>query len=177
MVNKDTYIEIKNNSSWTHAIWLPGVSRTIDTIIWNSSYSVWVPEIDKQHQEILKLIDDIVSIDADTGKVIVSDIIKRLSDYVIMHLKKEELFLQYIWYSDINRHVLEHRKFTQQFNSIALQLIYGYSSKHKDLLVNFLKKWWNHHILIEDMKYKNYIEENNLNGIRLYSQVQNKKGL
>ncbi len=127
------------------------------SIAWKSSYSVNHPKIDKQHQNIFKLIDDIPDfLDVE----LIKECIMKLYDYTGIHFSDEERMMQKIGYPELKNH--------QQLHFNLISKLAGFS---KDGFVNqaslidfkeFTNNWLIEHILQEDMKYRDFVNENKI---------------
>jgi hemerythrin len=62
---------------------------------WNNRYSVHVDEIDKQHQKLINLINEMYdAMQAGKGREIIGTVIDEFVDYTVYHFNTEERFLQ-----------------------------------------------------------------------------------
>jgi len=62
-------------------------------ISWNDNLSVHVGEIDRQHQQLIKMINDLDdAMKQGKGKEVLGKIVKGLSDYTAYHFSTEERF-------------------------------------------------------------------------------------
>lgn len=147
-----------------------GEAHGIHDCVWNEAYSVGVSQIDRQHQVMRTIIDELHLIDDDSKKI--DEFLARLFNYSMIHLRQEELFLRRINYPDLDVHLAWHGVFTDQFNHIDMMFTSNHRSLDKNRLMVFLLKWWNNHILITDMKYAEYLRENNIDGSNLFKLSQ-----
>lgn len=124
---------------------------------WNDSYSINVPEIDKQHRRLFDIYDrlsDMLNYGVTTDYFDVRNIITELVDYTKYHFETEEDFMRDIGYKGFDNHVKEHKLFVKKISDFTL------ACKYKNpLLVNnmvlFIKKWLISHILQSDSELKN----------------------
>lgn len=124
---------------------------------WNDSLSVGIPEIDKEHQNFISLINGLNLAIADRMEL--SEIRKRmqliLDDWNVHFAHEEALFKQW-HYPDADQHAKRHEQVTRQLNAILAgfsEKSLGYEGiavglKVKEMLIN--------HMLNEDMKYRDY---------------------
>jgi hemerythrin len=81
-------------------------------IKWNENLAVGVEEIDSQHRELFKRINDLLSaMSTGKGKLEIEKIIMFLEDYVVFHFGSEEKTMVINGYPDI----ASHRKLHQEF--------------------------------------------------------------
>lgn len=81
-----------------------------------------------------------------------------ISDYSRYHLEYEESLLQEINYSEFTEHKALHFEYLEKTKEYSLKSYSSNSEVTSEILV-FLKKWWLNHILVEDMKYKEFIKK------------------
>ena len=120
-------------------------------ISWNNNMSVKVAEIDKQHQKLVDMINDIHdAMRQRKAKDILGDIIAGLGDYAVKHFTHEEKYFARFNYPDSAAHKKEHDDFfkTQQKGSILIETLisiillglivigsfYSYSLVHQRIL-------------------------------------------
>ena len=119
---------------------------------WNSTYSVGIDYIDKQHQLIFKLVNDLH--DA-IGKLDANELIGRtlieLVDYSKVHFADEEKYMRDIGYPDLNNHINMHKKFNEEIIFMLNKLRHDDPLSVRQLYA-FLQNWLVQHIKIEDKK-------------------------
>ncbi len=132
-------------------------------IEWTDEYSVGHSELDRQHQHILHLINQIVErlnggdlADSGLAKDVMS-MLMRLYEVGQQHFYFEEIYLSRSDYPDIKAQQSSHSLYTDK----VLQLMSeGVSdTENQKELIGFLLEWWNNHILVEDMAYKGHLKE------------------
>lgn len=130
----------------------------MNTSIWIDSFSVGDEILDKHHQIILESIYELnehkdISINSELVTNILNDVYK----YVQVHLECEERLLEKLDYPDLE----EHNKYHLEYHESIMEILIK-ATEHKEKtvfeLLNFLMHWWKDHILVEDMKYKAFIE-------------------
>lgn len=131
---------------------------------WTEKMSVGVPELDADHKELVRVINQLgeSSEDADRGGA-VRQCLFALLRYAEYHFAREEKVLAACHYPEAREHKLEHRDFVARVNQMHRR--YDESPEEAATVVNsellaFLRDWLNHHILIEDMAYRAHAERN-----------------
>ncbi len=128
-------------------------------ITWSEIYSVNIEEIDKQHKQLIDIINKLFNAFSEgTAEAIIPEIIEELTDYTQSHFKtEEELFVKYN-YPDTKKHKDEHSEFinkveiwTKNYNNNLSNIPYE--------LMDYLKKWLLQHILKEDKAYSKFLNE------------------
>lgn len=132
--------------------------KQIKPIIWNNSYSVGNPHIDRQHKILLSLTNDLLEgIKENKGTEIISDILSGAMDYTQTHFTYEEIILKHSKYPGYETQRVLHEEFQSEINSIIEK--YKKGAFDGLLLLDFLRKWWSHHICKEDKQYESYIKD------------------
>lgn len=127
------------------------------TLGWNLSYAVNHPKIDKQHQGLFKMIEDIPN---NLDSKIVNEYIMKLYDYTGTHFAEEEKVLKSIGYPELRNHQKLHVDLVTKLTDFSKN---GFANPAalQDFKA-FVTNWLVEHILQEDMKYKEYAIENNI---------------
>jgi hemerythrin-like metal-binding protein len=131
-------------------------------VIWDESLSVGIKKIDKQHQELVKIINCLVeNEDASGHSEPIAHVLDRMTQYAVYHFETEEaLMLQYN-YPEYESHRDDHTQFKMKTAKFCLDALQGKETLPDELL-SYLRNWLTHHILKADMKYKPYFLERGL---------------
>jgi hemerythrin-like metal-binding protein len=120
---------------------------------WSNAYSVGIPQIDTQHQGLVRLINDLHNAMASgEGKQALGKILDELVRYTEVHFGYEEYVLREKLYSKLAAHHSEHQKLTRQ----VIELRDRYRASKLALTVEvmqFLKNWLAGHIQVHDLDY------------------------
>jgi len=125
-------------------------------ISWSERYSVGNTKIDNQHKNLVKLINDLFNINKKNIKI--DEILNNLITFAIVHFNEEESMFIKINYPNAEEHIQEHLNFIHKVNQFKQQFDQNNTLLSEDLIV-FLQHWLFNHILVEDKKYKKYIED------------------
>lgn len=137
-------------------------------IIWDESYNIGVPSIDTQHQEIIRMINKLISeknatVDSET----ISETLSGMTKYAEYHFKTEEDFMLEINFPDFKNHKKQHIGYRKKTFSFCLDTMVHKDSIPADIHI-FLKEWWINHILESDMKIKEFLQsKKNLEGQKI----------
>lgn len=130
---------------------------------WDDKYSVGVQSIDNQHKEIFDILSKLLNaMKMGQGNDVTTQIILELDRYAVIHFQKEEFFFKRFNYQGSAEHIIEHQDFTKKVAILKPDLKSGKMTVSFELL-NFLKDWIDHHILVID---KQYSECFRLNGLK-----------
>jgi len=131
-------------------------------IQWDGTFSVNVAEIDKQHQKLVELINNLnEAMKQGKGKDILANIIGELFAYAGDHFATEEKYFDRFGYPAAASHKLEHVDFVKKVSEFKD----GFNSGQLALTIevmNFLKDWLKNHILGIDKKYGPFFNEKGL---------------
>jgi len=131
-------------------------------IQWDSTFSVNVAEIDKQHQKLIEFINNLNdAMKQGKGKDVLANIINELSNYATSHFAFEEGYFDKFGYPAAASHKLDHSNFVKKVSEFKN----GFDSGQVALTVtvmNFLKDWLKNHIQGIDKKYSSFFNDKGL---------------
>ena len=131
-------------------------------IQWHDNLSVNVAEIDRQHQQLIEMINELhAAMSQGKGREAVGSIISRLVGYATTHFQTEEKYFEKFGYPDTPAHKQEHTDFS---NKVA-EFREGFASGKMRLsieVMNFLSDWLKHHIQVVDKEYAPFFNQNGL---------------
>jgi len=128
-------------------------------IAWKNEFSVGVEELDRQHKQIIEVINSLI----DKPRIFfrsqnVSAALIDLTNYVSEHFLLEERLLQENGYPTLIEHSKKHTLYSKRVTEFCKESLDRKNEVPNELLI-FLTDWWSNHILHEDMKYKAFFEE------------------
>jgi len=131
--------------------------------VWTPEYSVNVAEIDEQHKEFIKIVNDLLDLgdkESFTDEEALAKVSK-LGDYAFYHLSTEEDLFATTNYPDAPEHVAVHDKFRQQVKDFENEIRDKNNDKKISLgrIAVFAGNWLLNHILIMDKKYSEFFNE------------------
>ncbi len=130
---------------------------------WNESLSMFIPEIDAEHQRFIRLVNELN--EAIARRMEMEEIKKRMrsimNDAAVHFAHEESLFRQWS-YPQAGEHANKHAQIVQALHGIMAAFEHGgldcewieAGLKVKQALIE--------HLLTEDMKYRDYFCRNNL---------------
>jgi hemerythrin len=126
-------------------------------ITWDQTYSVRVKRIDEQHQKLFALINELhEAMREGKGQAIVQDTLRRLAAYTVTHFRAEEELLRKANFPGLAEHHAEHQEYVARVNQFGEDLKAGRNTSSVAVL-QFLKHWWEEHILRTDRSYSAYV--------------------
>jgi len=121
----------------------------MDQIVWTEKFSVGIPEIDEQHQQLIGMINSL-AVHHDLANIF--DAIMDMYSYASEHFSYEEQMMQRCGYKALGGHRLAHKSFIEKTTELAGQ-DYSKGDHNLDLFV-YLCDWLIDHILTMDMAYR-----------------------
>lgn len=128
---------------------------SIDIFPWNDNFNIGILKIDKQHQILVDLLNQLANqVAFDTDPQEVDDILQRLLSYACLHFKSEEaIWQQYLAEDSLE---IEHRKDHESFVGSIKKLKQNPHKKPLDNIIedilSFLSNWLATHILEDDRR-------------------------
>ena len=127
-------------------------------IQWNDRFSVGVPSLDRQHRQLIDIVNELHdAMTAGRGQDVIRTLLDRLSSYAKTHLETEEKMLQAYAYPGFAAHKAQHEAYLKRVRDLQAQSCQGRLTMTLTLM-NFLKDWWSNHILHADMEYAPFLK-------------------
>ncbi|CAK7076846.1 bacteriohemerythrin [Tissierella sp. P1] len=128
---------------------------------WKDDFSVNIEKINEQHKELFKMGTELYNLVSAKDGVDRYDeimtVIHRLAEYTIEHFTYEEELMKIHGYKDFDNHKKQHDAFVAKIQSIKADDVDVKQRKIGMDLIVFIANWIENHILVTDMKYKNYL--------------------
>ncbi|MBR9825899.1 MAG: hemerythrin family protein [Alphaproteobacteria bacterium] len=120
---------------------------------WDSSLDVGVADMNREHQQILDLMNKIYDAReaGQTGASVIA-LVDRLAQVTIDHFRDEETYMEKTGYAGLASHKLIHKDLLEKFTGFADE-IKASGGTVPDRFLTFLKLWLSAHIRGIDMKY------------------------
>jgi hemerythrin len=130
---------------------------------WKEGFSVNVQNIDDQHKELFRLGTELYTLVSSKDGIDHYDeimkVIDSLAKYTVYHFEYEEGVMRDNNYIELEEHKKQHDAFVAKINSIKSEDVDMRQRKIGMDLIVFIANWIEKHILITDMKYKEYLNE------------------
>jgi hemerythrin len=122
-------------------------------IQWNENLSVHVPELDRQHQRLIDLINKLhAAMVQGKGAELLRPLLDEVLQYTVTHFDAEEKYMQQVKYPDFATHRAEHEQLKRKARELVSSLENG-SARLSVPTMNFLRDWLTNHIQRVDRKY------------------------
>lgn len=126
-------------------------------LTWDEKYCVEIAEIDRQHQNLFALLDELYGAMQDgQAAEVVGKVLDRVIDYTVDHFAYEEKLMRDAGYPDDAAHRAEHAELAEQAKELARRL----RARQGDVpmaTLKFLCDWLGRHILGTDKKYAPFL--------------------
>jgi len=135
----------------------------MSVIQWNESFHVGIEHLDNQHRKLVEMINELhTAMKKGEGKMIIQDILDKMTHYTLDHFKSEEvLFDQYV-YPETGTHKQEHKAFVEKVANFKTKFDKGDIFLSIEVIM-FLQEWLINHIKGSDKKYTSFL---NSKGVR-----------
>ena len=106
---------------------------------WNETFSVGVEEIDSQHKQLIKMVNEFYD-NLNHEREAFGRLLKSLVDYASYHFSTEEKYMDTFGYQDADIHKKEHEIFTKK--ALDVKKLFEEGSLVISLeITNFIKEW------------------------------------
>ncbi|AZO96198.1 bacteriohemerythrin [Halocella sp. SP3-1] len=131
---------------------------------WKDSYSVGIEEIDKQHENLLGIGEELVYVMENTTKGLdqydeIKRLLKELYDYTVYHFTAEEKLMKKYDFIDLPSHQFQHKLFVKKIEEIDLDEFDNDQIDSTFKIMEFLSNWITNHILKIDPQYSKVLRE------------------
>jgi hemerythrin len=126
---------------------------------WSEAYSVGHPDIDRQHQKLFQLAEQLhAAMTAGKGKQCLSTTLNNLVAYTKRHFADEEILMQSSRYPFYRQHKAEHQGLTDRVVQFQRTFEADQAPVTVELL-QFLSNWLTHHIGTVDRKVADFLKQ------------------
>ena len=119
---------------------------------WKQKYSLKIPELDKQHKEIIALVRDLsrlCAIDDKESYETFKIMLFSAAQYFRYHFFEEELLMQEKCYPEYPEHKEKHDKMLQKLNEMINNI--GKDEKiNIKIITDYLRGWFTEHFVTSD---------------------------
>jgi hemerythrin len=132
----------------------------MEPVQWSEKFNVGVRELDQQHQQLIKLLNILISTQGtiNTRSEMISDTLLAMTRYAQVHFKAEERLMEAYGYPGLEKQKIQHRDFRKKTVAFSTATYYGIDHIPEAML-EYLVDWWVHHILEDDMAYRSYFKD------------------
>jgi len=124
---------------------------------WNDMYSLEHPQIDREHQALFAMAEQLHQAMLDgSGATVLRDLLAKLINYTQVHFSHEEALMRQNAYPGMAAHVAEHRQLAEQVVDLQKKYAAGKLTISMETM-HFLRDWLDHHIRRSDQRVAQHI--------------------
>jgi hemerythrin-like metal-binding protein len=128
-------------------------------IKWRESYNVNIDKIDKQHQKLIEILNNMYdAMSEGKSQEIMKNIIHELTEYTVYHFATEEGYMSVHHFPEYREHKKLHDEFVDKVKDFRTRFNSGENFLSIDL-VKFLRDWLINHICEKDKKFGIYMKD------------------
>ena len=126
---------------------------------WTNELSIGNINIDNDHEKLIEVHNDLYDlIELKNSHKEFSEILSNMTDYVLIHFKKEEVYMEEFEYPKLKEHKQYHSNYIYKVAMYNIDLL-GTNPPEPKEIIEFIEKWWVNHIMKIDRDYENYKKE------------------
>jgi len=132
---------------------------TID-LTWSDKFSTDIVSIDRQHQQLLFLSQNLLSALSNDGASLAEKqaAFQDLADNVLAHFAYEERIMRNIGYPNFEQHIVEHNDIRAEIKEMMDDVMHGDSVDDWKGLVSMVQVWVLRHIAASDTPIRDFIQ-------------------
>ena len=120
---------------------------------WNQELSSGIEAIDRQHQQILHLLEQLVIANqSPDNKERLINSLEEFNKAIQEHFDFEEALLAESGFRDLKRHKAGHEEIAETLNSITMSVMFDDSDISSEM-INRVIRWFEEHLTSEDTRY------------------------
>lgn len=130
-----------------------------DIKIWNDKYLTGNSNVDEQHKNILKLVEDFGNaIEHGRAAEIIDMTLGQFALYVVKHFDDEEKLMLNSTYPYYDEHRKLHQQLIIRYSDFLDKYHLGDATAARSFFI-FIKNWLDEHVLIEDKKLVDFLRQ------------------
>lgn len=131
----------------------------MSAFVWEDKYSLHIAEIDRQHQRLFALFNELYdAMQQGHGSEVIEKVLTSVVDYCAYHFAFEEKLLHEAGFKEEAAHRAEHGKLTEQAKTLARRLKESGSDTTVAIAtLQFLGDWLARHILVSDKSFAPFL--------------------
>lgn len=126
-------------------------------LAWQNEFSVGIPSIDAQHQNLVRMLNDLFQASQSAqNQEAVGQVLRELVKYSVAHFATEERLMRDHAFPGYGEHRNIHEKMKAKVSSLVQDYQAGKAQIGQEV-TQFLKDWLTKHIQQTDMKYSQFL--------------------
>ena len=132
-------------------------------LVWGNAYKVGFGRIDNDHQELVRMINELAdAIKVQRGASVLDKLFRDLVDYTVKHFAMEERLMQTYAYPEKSRHTKEHEDLKKSVTDLMNKFKEGKTTASLQT-IHFLNDWLAEHILKTDKHLATFLNAKGVN--------------
>jgi|GEM_PF-1375862 len=127
-----------------------------NVLIWTNALRVGVDAIDRDHQIIVTLLNQVASSSVDDEKLDL--IINELIEYTHYHFSREEMIMQVCDFPEFDEHRQKHKELAENVRLLADKWQENHTQDVLEEFRSFLRSWLFNHVIKSDTKIGHYVK-------------------
>lgn len=127
---------------------------------WSPAMSVGVPRLDRDHRVLVGFLNRLAAGKGADRLTLIAEVLRGLIAYTRFHFEREEQVMEACGYPETAAHRREHHDLTREVLDLEKRFADDPDALRIEEMQEFLRDWLNHHILLQDMAYRPYCENN-----------------
>ena len=133
--------------------------ESLEKLNWSDEFSIGNTDIDTVHKSLIDIYNDLIEyVESKGNRKEFAMILSKMTDYSLVHFKKEEEYMQKMSYPELTEHKRLHKDYIYKVAMYNTDLLGADPPEIKNI-IKFLNKWWIDHVLNIDKKYEDYKKE------------------
>lgn len=131
----------------------------MSAFVWEDKYSLQIAEIDRQHQKLFALFNELYdAMQQGHGDEVIGKVLTSVVDYTAYHFAFEEKLLHEAGFQDEAAHRAEHARLTEQAKALAQKVKVNQAGSTVPIAtLKFLGDWLARHILVSDKGFAPFL--------------------
>lgn len=128
-------------------------------LVWDSSLSVHVKEVDDDHRRLVDLFNSLGhAVAQGEAKGYIEALLEELISLTAWHFRHEERLMLRHGYEGLDEHRVEHEQLIESARALQQRFVQG-SEPLSIEDIEFLEHWLTEHIYVADMRMGSYLGE------------------
>ncbi|MBT4888790.1 MAG: bacteriohemerythrin [Rhodospirillales bacterium] len=127
-----------------------------NVLIWSEAMKIGVDVIDKDHQTLVSLVNQIMNPSINTAEL--NSVVDELIEHTSNHFRREEAVMEVCCDPGLDKHLEHHQELLAQVTDHVEKWRSDNCPEVLAQLCNFLRNWLFHHIMKEDAKIASYTQ-------------------
>jgi hemerythrin len=133
--------------------------ESLEKLNWTDEFSIGNTNIDTVHKSLIDIYNNLIKYaESKRNRKEFAMILSKMTDYSLVHFKKEEEYMQKMSYPELTEHKRLHKDYIYKVAMYNADLL-GINPPEIKEIINFIYIWWVDHILKIDKKYEDYKKE------------------